>query len=80
MSFLPPSIRAEMLAAADAEGSSVIVARMTYVRSVMTSKRIPAKAIRPGVEPAYLRCDPPPCVVLRVVADHEIPSDWEVAH
>lgn len=77
MAFLPPQIRADMLATADAEGAYVIAARMSFVRSVMTSQRIPQKAIRPGVEPAYLRCDPPPCVVLRVVADHELESDWE---
>ncbi len=78
MAFLPTDIRSSMLAAADAAGASVIAARMTYVRSVMTSERIPVKAIRPGVEPAYLRCNPSPCVVLRIVADHELAADWEV--
>jgi hypothetical protein len=79
MRILPDPIYDAMIAAADAAGSSVIQARVSYVRAHLLPGTLPSRAIRVGTEPALLRCDPPPCIRLQVVADGDLSSDWEVA-
>lgn len=77
--ILPDSIYDAMLSAADAAGATEVRARATFVRENLTDGTLPVRSIRPGTYPATLRCDPPPCVRLAIVADSAISSDWEAA-
>lgn len=67
-----------MLAAADAAGSSVIHARLSWLRAHLGEGAPPAISVRPGCRVALLRCTPAPCVELWAVADGDLSSDWEV--
>lgn len=76
--ILPDAVYEAMLTAADSAGSSEIRARASFVRDNLTPGTLPLRSIRPGTFPASLRCDPPPCVLLHVVGDSDLASDWEV--
>ena len=76
--ILPDQVYAAMLAAADAAGASAVRVRTSYARANLVAGTLPLRVIRPGASPALLRCDPPPCVRLMVVADEDLAADWEV--
>jgi len=76
--ILPDALYDAMLTAADTAGASEVRARASFVRENLVEGTLPVRSIRPGTFPASLRCDPPPCVRLRIVADDAIGSDWEV--
>lgn len=74
-----PDLYPAMLAAADAAGSSVVHARVSWLWAHLGSHAPPAVSVKPGCRVALLRCDPAPCVELWAVADSDLSSDWEVA-
>lgn len=76
--MISDAVRDAMLTAADAAGSSRINARQSWMVEQRTSDLPPVTVLRPGVLFAKLRCDPPPCVELWIVADDAITTDWEV--
>lgn len=80
MLMISDELRASMLSAADAAASVRVEARAGYLRGLLNREDVPYRLekIRPGVMLVKLRCDPPPCVGLWVVADDAIPSDWVV--
>lgn len=73
-----PDLYPAMLSAADAAGSIVIHARVSWLRSQLGEEAPPVTSVRAGCRVAMLRCSPPPCVELWAVGDDEIASDWVV--
>lgn len=89
VNFADGSARAAMIAAADAAISSRaenergnpvrIRARVSWLReNLLSAEGLPARRVRAGTRPAYLRCNPPPCLELWAVEDDSIPSSWVV--